>query len=131
MLLRQRAFVVFCASYLLTHSWAIAQENEQSEKALSETQNALQQVEDALQHLVRWHFLLYRADRHGLRVDGLELGLERTARLDPIQENQASRPSAASLVWSLDLPVSSSIVKSLDCRASIFSTNGCRRVCPF
>ncbi|NBV43573.1 MAG: hypothetical protein EBR97_01185, partial [Firmicutes bacterium] len=49
MLLRQRAFVVFCASYLLTHSWAIAQENEQSEKALSETQNALQQVEDALQ----------------------------------------------------------------------------------
>ena len=49
MLLRQRAFVVFCVSYLLTHSWAIAQENEQSEKALSETQNALQQVEDALQ----------------------------------------------------------------------------------
>ena len=49
MLLCQRAFVVLCASYLLTHSWAIAQENEQSEKALSETQNALQQVEDALQ----------------------------------------------------------------------------------
>lgn len=49
MLLCQRAFIVLCASYLLTHSWAIAQENEQSEKALSETQNALQQVEDALQ----------------------------------------------------------------------------------
>ena len=42
MLLCQRAFIVLCASYLLTHSWAIAQENEQSEKALSETQNALQ-----------------------------------------------------------------------------------------
>ena len=49
MLLCQRAFIVLCASYLLTHSWAIAQENEQSEKALSETQNALQQVEVALQ----------------------------------------------------------------------------------
>jgi CHAT domain-containing protein/Tfp pilus assembly protein PilF len=49
MLLRQRAFVVLCASCLLTHSWATAQENEQGEKALSETQNALQQVEDALQ----------------------------------------------------------------------------------
>ena len=32
MLLCQRAFIVLCASYLLTHSWAIAQENEQSEK---------------------------------------------------------------------------------------------------
>ena len=45
----QRAFVVLYACYLMTHSWAIAQENEQSEKALLETQSALQQVEDALQ----------------------------------------------------------------------------------
>ena len=29
--LRQRTFVVLCASYLATHSWAIAQGNEQSE----------------------------------------------------------------------------------------------------
>ena len=49
MLLCQRAFVMLCASYLLIYSWAIAQENEQSEKALLETQSALQQVEDALQ----------------------------------------------------------------------------------
>ena len=45
----QRAFVVLYACYLMTHSWAIAQENEQSEKVLLETQSALQQVEDALQ----------------------------------------------------------------------------------
>ena len=45
----QRAFVVLYACYLMTHSWAIAQENEQSEKALLETQSSLQQVEEARQ----------------------------------------------------------------------------------